>query len=508
MSTLFLLAVAFADPISSSYQGYFFQGDKALLEGDFDKAITNYLKGMHYAKPRESVIVKDDLGYAYLQLGKFNRAKDCLESALGSFPENYNIRFYLGVIYLIDKDYVLAAEEFKKIEENVYFDDSWIKIAESSEIFNKFGDKVPESHWMRLRKEQGVALHPKKSKNGALSQKILYIDAFDEKNRGVFLFAQGVVLGELGQNERAQTKFLDAKEAGYGWDELIPSRIHHRLKGHDTSLGYTIHHDFFKTLRSGRLDEAIAKLEKILEVDEDSPEVNHNLALLYFDLAELEEAKVKHLEKAEIFCGRTLWFHQLYKPNHEDRLRYLDLMGNIYFFQGNYERSKEIFLDMLSTDPKDAQTHYNLGCVYYRQRFLDLAESEWQKAIDLDRKKLKWQADEDSSEKEMSYTVTVRKKSVSFIARTSLGRLYLEKNQPGKAVAVLEEAIKLKPNDAEPYLDLARACHCVGLDKKTHSYLERYLFLGGSKKKAEELKALIRKWRHIILDNKTLCEVQ
>lgn len=493
MSTLFLLAVAFANPISSSYQEYFFQGDKALLEGDFDKAITHYLKGMHYAKPRESVIVKDDLGYAYLQLGKLNRAKDCLKSALESFPENYNIRFYLGVVYLIDEDYDLAAEEFKTIEENVYFDDSWIKIAELSQIFNKFDDKVPESHWMRLRKEKGVALHAKKSKNRALSQKILDIDAFDEKNRGVFFFAQGVVLSELGQNDRAQTKFLDAKEAGYVWDELIPSRIHHRLKGHDIFLVHTVHQDFFKTLRSGRLDEAIAKLEKTLQVDEDSPEVHHNLALLYLDLAKLEEAKVKLLEKAEIFCARALWFQKLYRPNHEERLRYLELMGNIYFFQGNYERSKEEFLDMLSTDPKDANTHYNLGCVYYHQKLSELAESEWKKAIDLDQKKLNRKDDEDSSEEEMSYTVTVRKKSVSFFARTSLGKLYLEQNQPEKAVAVLEEAIKLKPRVAEPYLDLARACHCVGLDEKTHSYLERYLFLGGSKKKAEELKALIRK---------------
>lgn len=488
-----LLAVAFADPIFSSYQEYFFLGDKALLAGDFDKAISHYLKGIHYAKPPESVIVKDDIGYAYLQKGKLNRAKDYLRSAIKSFPENYNIRFYLGAAYLIDGDYEPAAEEFKTIEDNVYFDESWIKIAELSQIFNKFNDKVPRSHWIRLRKEKGVALHTKQSTNNTLAQRILDIDAFDEINRGVFFFAQGMALSELGQHDRAQTKFQYAKEAGYKWDELIPSRIHHRLKGHDTSLAYTMHHDFFNTLRSGRLDEAIAKLEKILQVDGDSPEVHHNLAMLYLDLAELEEVKEKFLEKAEIFCARALWFQRLYRPNYEEGLRYLELMGNIYFFQGNYEQSKEEFLNMLASNPNDVNTHYNLGCVYYHQNFFQLAESEWKKAIALDQEKLKKKDDEDSSEEKMSYTVTVRKKSVPFFVRTSLGKLYLEQNQPEKAIALLEEATRLKPRAAEPYLDLARAYFWVGQDEKTHFNLERYLFLGGSKKKAEEVKALIRK---------------
>jgi tetratricopeptide (TPR) repeat protein len=492
-SVLILFAAVFANLSPAYHEEYFSQGDKALLEGNFEKAIAHYLKGMLYAKPRESVIIKDDLGYAYLQLGKLDRAKDYLKSALNAFPENYNIRFYLGIVYLIDGKYDLAEEEFKMIEENVYFDDRWVEIAKSSQIYNKLDDRVIESQWKRLRKERGVALHAKKSKNHVRPEKILDIDAFDDKNQGIFCFAQAAAFRELGHTDQAQTKFLEAKRAGYEWDKLIPSLIHHRLKGHDIFLAYAMHEDFFKTLRSGRLEAAISKLEKTLQVDEESPEINHNLALLYLDQSKLEDKKRDLLEKAEVFCARALWFCELYGADREQRSRYLELMGNIYFFQDNYERSAEEFQEMLKANPKDANTHYNLGCVHYHQNLFDLAESDWLKAINLDQKKFKKEDDEETPEEERSFTVTVRKRSVSFFARTCLGKLYLEQNQPEKAILILEGAIKLKPRAADPYFDLAKVCHSVGQDEKALSHLERYLFLGGSKEKAEELERLIRK---------------
>ena len=76
LSFLILLTGVSANPLFKTYQEYFLEGDQALLAGDFDKAIACYLQGVFYAKPRESVIVKDDLGYAYLRLGKLDKAKD------------------------------------------------------------------------------------------------------------------------------------------------------------------------------------------------------------------------------------------------------------------------------------------------------------------------------------------------------------------------------------------------------------------------------------------------
>ena len=87
----------------------------------------------------------------------------------------------------------------------------------------------------------------------------------------------------------------------------------------------------------------------------------------------------------------------------------------------------------------------------------------------------------------------MRKKSVSFFAYLSLGKLYLEQDRPEKALSELEAAVKMNPRIAEPHLFLAKAYREMGQTEKILSCLERYLFLGGSKEEAEEIEALLKK---------------
>ena len=471
---------------------YFYQADKALLSCNYDKAIANYLKGINYSEFREISLICDDLGYAFLQKGEIDKAQDYLKRALASYPDNYNIKFYLAVSYIINEEIEAAMSELEDIEDNIYFDDSWTEIASKSQVYNKYGDKVLEEQWNRLKKERGVLLHKKNLGKRGASRLILQIDAFDEKNEGIFYFAQGVVNKNQELTKLAEQKFVEAKKKGYCERLLMLSKIQHRLKDHNIFLLWTLHEESLKEMERGMLDKSIEILEDALLVNESSFIINHNLALLYFDMAKFQEFETQKLEKAEIYCSRALWFKELHKTDKEYLPGCYDLMGNIYFYQKRYEQAQKEFMRIIKLDTRNPGAHYNLGCVYYKMKYPDNAEYEWKTAIDLEKKAAKKMKAEESIENGLTYSVTVRKKPISFLAHKSLGNLYLERNQVEKAIAQFENAIGLNPNEAETYLALANAYFKNNEPEKVYSTLEKYLYLGGDKEKAKELENLLK----------------
>ena len=110
----------------SEVNKYFSQADEEIFSEKYDKAIANYLKGMMFTSWREEAEVFDDLGYAFLQKKEFEKAKTYLIQYLGFHRENFNPRLYLAAVYILNNEIELAAEQLKIIEENVYFDQSWM----------------------------------------------------------------------------------------------------------------------------------------------------------------------------------------------------------------------------------------------------------------------------------------------------------------------------------------------------------------------------------------------
>ena len=75
-----------------------------------------------------------------------------------------------------------------------------------------------------------------------------------------------------------------------------------------------------------------------------------------------------------------------------------------------------------------------------------------------------------------------------------MAKLYHEQDLFGKAIVEFKKAIKLKPNEAEPYMDLAIVYYKKKEFKKAVSYLEKYLYLGGKREKeARELMGKLSK---------------
>lgn len=514
---------------------YFNKAARYLISHQYDKAIANYLKGINYADEKEIVKIWDDLGYAFLQKREIEKALDYLEKARSVHPKNFNVHLYLAIAHFLNEEISLASQELEKIEKNICFDESWLKTISESELRRIDGKSILKYVVERLKKEKGIYVHKMTRGNTLVPLVAIQIDAFDERNEGAFYFVQGIVYKSRHESEKAEKKLLAALDAGYDEKEVrfqltdlylmtkqlgkaeeqldmlkklgkenaeilflnryldyqkglekevidlmsqppheIEFNIYHRLRDHAKDLLQPLHERFLQELERGKIDKSIKTLEKAMDINEQSFVINHNLALLYFDMG-------KH-EGAEIYCARALWFKENHLGSH-------DLMGNIYFQQGDYGRALKEFKRMLEIDERNANAYYNLGSVYYALEDLLEAEKHWKEAIEIEKKKVKTRRYTRAIEKRLKHYLTIRKKTISFLAHHSLGKLYFEQDLIEKAIGEFERAIKIEPNEADPYLDLAKAYHKKKEIKKTTFYLEKYLYLGG--KKEEEVRKLL-----------------
>jgi len=321
----FLLTVFFSSiqilPRARDISKYFSQADEEILSGEYDKAIANYLKGMMFTSWREEAEIFDDLGYAYLQKREYEKAKRYLIQSIGFHRENFNPRFYLAVIYILNNEIELAAEQLKIIEENVYFDQSWMAKTSGLDPQKPNGKIIKENELERIKNEKGIYLEKK-----SLSKTIIHLDAFDERNEGAFYFAQGVVYKINEEFDEAQRKFFEALEANYNEREVrlqlanlylkqnkkdeaeeqlkkISSRVipfpdlhptkfdvHHRLKYHDNYIIADMHTTFLKELEKGKIDEAIKALEKAIGLKPSNPQPYLTMAKISIAKEEIEIA--------------------------------------------------------------------------------------------------------------------------------------------------------------------------------------------------------------------------
>lgn len=492
-------------------QKYLNRGDRELLSQHYDKAIANYLKGILYAPWWEKVEVWDDLGFAYLQKREIKKAISYLLQSLSVHPDNFNPRFYLSLAYIHNNEIELASEQLQIIDDNIQFDSSWMKRASELTLQKPGGKSVSLEELERIKTEKGIFLEDKSP--GTM---IIHLDAFNEKNEAAFYFALGVVLKNKEEFSMSENKLFKALKEGYNeWEvrlhlaDLYHKRnleekaeeqlnkisartpqypvplpfefkIHHRLSPPNYQLMENLHTRAMKDLERGKIDGAIKLLEEALDASPKSFLINHNLALLYFD--------TEKIEKAARYCGRALWFID-YSVSKEQRIGCHDLMGNIFYHQKKFHNALQEFTAILKIDELNAAGHYNLGSVHYALGNWQNAEQEWQKAIACERNAQRLKDEKSTSETATKISITVRKKSISFLSHISLGQMYLDQNLTEKASEEFNSAILLKPNDPLPYLKMAQIFEIQGETRKANYYLEKYLYSGGER--TDEVKKLI-----------------
>jgi tetratricopeptide (TPR) repeat protein len=463
-----LLAALLAFPFVLRAEDYVSRADKALLEHRLDAAIDYYFKALENIKYRDEPAIWDDLGYAFLEKGQYQRALDYLRRAGQASPEDYDVRLYLAIAYFLNHEVDRAEACLEEISKDVYFDGRWIESSAKLNIVNEYGDRVAKETMDRLRKEKGVALF-RKSKR----ETVLVIDAFNEKNEGLFHYLRGLVFKQQERDEEAQGEFAAAFQAGYrnsspvGMSGQPTFSIDHRIKGHGGYLAWFAHEQFLKELELGKVSEAVRLLDDALHIDQGSFEINHNLALLLYDTGDLEQA--------EIYCARALWLRENSVKDHE-------LLGIIYFQHKEYAKALSEFKRTAELDETGASVYHNLGSVYYALGDQVLAESFWRKAIEREGRRGVSNSNAVAATvgtADLKHLLKVTQRPVSFLSQQSLGRLYLEQKLPDRAIDQFKKAMDLIPDDADIHLDMAKALLEKGLDDEAAEYLAKYFSFGG-----------------------------
>lgn len=294
----------------------------------------------------------------------------------------------------------------------------------------------------------------------------------------------------------------------------------YQFKNDVLSVFQSIQYVALDFVKQGNLDAAIKRYHNGLKIYEESPGINFNLGMVYFWQDNFKEA-----EKHALIALREKYFYatrpDILRPGWlRDRnvrestdipiskwtfdvalidgnyfIEAYDLLGNIYFKKGEINKSVIAFKKVINLKQKDAMGHYNLGCSYLHLNDWDNAEKEWKKAIKYEKESKKIKGREKISEDQLEISLIVVKRPVSFRAHKSLGLLYIKKNMPDKALKEFKKAIKLEPDDPEPYYELGNIYNKKSEQNEKYVrravfYYEKYLYLGG--KKEEEVKELLK----------------
>jgi len=484
---LLMLCFIFANLFSSDTgRDYIIHADKALINQLYQNAIDHYLKAINYISEKEKSLVLDDIGYAYLQLKEFDKALIYLKQAVSSNPDDLNPHLYLAATYYTSGKMEAAYEEILFIDSHVHFDPSWIEQLEANKVKNRYGDEVSKQSILRMNKEKGLYINNEGNSNSGIKSQTIYIDAFNEDNEGVFYYLSGLILRHKEQAEKAEENFQKSRAAGYQphAKELsaLISDIKHKLKDHTHPESWYLYQQHLNELEKGMISTAINTLKKAFCFDERSLYLNHNLALLNFDLFQSNPNHKEFLEQAEYYCARSLWFSETLETDIEILTGCYDLIGNIYSQKKQYSKALEEFKSILSLDKKNPSAHYNLGCIYYIQNTRSKAESEWKQVIEFEKSK-QTKPRKSGSDSKLTYRYIVPKKSFTFLAYSALGKLYFETGKQKQAKEEFSKAVRLNPDQPESYLYLSKIHRSQNMLELARHNLKQYLYLGGEKTK-------------------------
>lgn len=206
---------------------------------------------------------------------------------------------------------------------------------------------------------------------------------------------------EAGRMDEASIQFLNALKAD---ESFVPAR-----------MGLV---DIFE--RTGRIQNAVAELRRILEIDKNNKEARLRLGR-YFLLGGTQESRL--FDEARKMAEEVLAI----EPGNPEALI---LLGNAYAGQQDFEKSIETLQQVLENDPNNLQAHINLGASRFGARQPKEAEQAFQDAV--------------------------ARNPDSTLALLALGNFYGFSGDLQKAEEAFRKARDLKPDDQQTVLALVR----------------------------------------------------
>jgi len=283
-----------------------------------------------------------------------------------------------------------------------------------------------------------------------------------------------------------------------------------------------INHLGLEFIRVGKFQEALKRFRNGLKINPHSPGIHFNMGLVYSWLDNFKETE-KHTLLAlreKDFIGRvpasrrreiqrqmkaskqkataiplSEWTFDVALKEGNYFLDAYNTLGTLYFDRQEFDKAILAFKKVIEIYQGDAMGHFNLGCTYWAIDDKKNAEKEWKDAIKYEEEMKRMEKRGEVSKDQLDVSLIVLYRPVAFRAHKSLGWLYLERNLKDKALKEFERALKLEPEDPEPYYEIGKIYEEKSEQdekyvRKAISYYERYLYLGGEKEK--EVRALLK----------------
>jgi len=166
----------------------------------------------------------------------------------------------------------------------------------------------------------------------------------------------------------------------------------------------------------GQLDEAVALLQKVLEINPNASEAHNNLGVALVKQGKLDEAIAQYQDALKI------------KPNYADA--HMNL-GEAFLQKRLVDKAISQYEKALAIDPYSAKIHSNFGNALLQKGLLDEAMAKYQEALEINPN----YAD----------------------AHNNLGSVFAQKGQMDEAVAQFQRVLEINPHDADAAENLGLA---------------------------------------------------
>jgi tetratricopeptide (TPR) repeat protein len=225
-------------------------------------------------------------------------------------------------------------------------------------------------------------------------------------------------------------------------------------------------------IQGGLILDATRWLRMFIEIYENSPEIYYNLGQLYNTQGLNPEALKFGLRAVEL------------KQDYRDAY---DLVGNVCFKMGDFENSVRLYEQAVRLDTKDPLSYFNLGCAYSELGDLANAEKDWLEAVRLENAPAAAIDAAGAGTDDLKIAVKVKVDPISTPACQSLAYLYSNQGKKESALAFFKKALEFNPKTPVPYFEIGKLYLERNEPGQAQGYFKRYLSLGGDEAKVKAL---------------------
>ncbi|MGD8992282.1 MAG: tetratricopeptide repeat protein [Desulfobacterales bacterium] len=356
-------------------------------QGKYDEAILNYKKVLEIEP--DNVRAYNNLAASLVKLGKTDEAVEHYKKALQIEPDFAKAHNNLGAVLKKQGKNSEAIEHFRKaLQINPDFEKAHNnlgivlakqgKIDEAIQHYHKALQLNPESSETMFNlgdvlARQGKTEQAIRNLNKAVQIKPDYAEA--HSNLGGMYIQQGNIEKAINHSQEALRLDPQLVEAynSLGIGLMHQGKIDAAISQFQKAV--QIKPDFTKAANNldralairNELEAEVSRLQKILKDNPENVELQFQLGNLYFRIGELHPAKQQY-EKA-------LQLNPKFVPA-------LNNLALVTAANKEYDSALAAFLEALNYDPDNAETHYNIACMYARLNKPDQSIEWLKKAID------------------------------------------------------------------------------------------------------------------------------